>query len=137
MKKRIKTKILVINDEETLARAVQSILREIGHKWVYTATTGDSGLRELREDHQIKLVLLDNMLPDMNGREFVDRWIEQGGYKGTAFVVMASFVTDDDKVFFESIVRQHPGLEYGGLVEVPFLPVHLFTAVERALRRIE
>lgn len=71
-------KILVIDDEEEAAVHLSNILRRANYEVIYT-TKGKEGVDlalELRPD----LILLDIMLPDIDGFEVLDRlktkWIE-------------------------------------------------------------
>jgi len=71
-------KILVIDDEEEAVVHLSNILRRANYEVIYT-TKGKEGIDlalELRPD----LILLDIMLPDIDGFEVLDRlkikWIE-------------------------------------------------------------
>lgn len=59
--------ILVIEDEERVADIVTKYLEKEGHK-VFTCYNGKSGL-QCFYDHKIDIVLLDLMLPDIQGEE--------------------------------------------------------------------
>ncbi len=60
-------KILVIDDEEQIRRALKSIL-SVRHYDVILATNGDEGL-DLAIDHTPDLVILDISMPGMSGLE--------------------------------------------------------------------
>jgi two-component system KDP operon response regulator KdpE len=64
-------KILFIDDDKNLLRVVELTLREEGYQ-VYTAKDGMQGLREAF-NVQPDLVLLDVMMPDMDGWEVLTR----------------------------------------------------------------
>lgn len=59
--------ILVIDDELMICEAISSYLKK---HWfnVFTANTGNDGLRILKEQ-EISFIILDLMLPDMSGEE--------------------------------------------------------------------
>jgi len=59
--------ILVIEDEEKIREVIIAYLTRAGYK-TYEASDGQTALNEM-EKHPINLVLLDLMLPDMNGEE--------------------------------------------------------------------
>ncbi len=63
----MKEKILVVEDDESIVKGLKANLRFEGFD-VLTANDGDSGL-ELAVDEQPDLVLLDIMMPGMNGFE--------------------------------------------------------------------
>jgi DNA-binding response OmpR family regulator len=58
-------KVLIVEDEETLARTLAEKLRGDGHNAI-TAHDGEAGLDRIREDHP-DLIILDIMLPKLDG----------------------------------------------------------------------
>ncbi len=58
-------KVLIVEDEETLARTLAEKLKDEGYN-VLTAGDGEEGLDKLRADHP-DLVVLDIMLPKLDG----------------------------------------------------------------------
>ncbi len=62
-------KILIIDDEEVICNACHLILSERGH-FVERKTDGASGLRALQSNNY-DVILLDMMLPDMEGMEIL------------------------------------------------------------------
>ncbi len=61
--------ILVIDDEEELREVYQYILKHLGYK-AYVAASGKEGIKIYKSKHQeIDLVLLDYIMPEMNGNE--------------------------------------------------------------------
>jgi CheY-like chemotaxis protein len=62
--------ILVVEDDHAVREALEAILREEGHA-VLAAGDGAEGLRQLRaHDGPVHLILLDLMMPVMDGRQF-------------------------------------------------------------------
>ena len=60
-------RILIVDDDADIVRIVSAMLA--GHGWrVLTAGSGEEALRAVREEHP-DLVLLDIMMPRMNGIE--------------------------------------------------------------------
>jgi|GEM_PF-303638 len=65
------SRILIVDDEETLAFFLrQSLLRELGHPIVDTASSGEEALEKIGA-HAYDLVLADLRLPGMNGLELI------------------------------------------------------------------
>ena len=62
-------KILVVDDSPTVLQMVSSALREHGYE-VVTAVNGEEGLRKAVDEHP-HLVLLDVMMPGLNGYEVI------------------------------------------------------------------
>src|SRR5688572_13552239 len=61
-------RILVIDDDHRNIFALSAVLRSKGYK-VLTAPSARDGITLLQKDHGIKVVLLDMMMPDMDGYE--------------------------------------------------------------------
>jgi Response regulators consisting of a CheY-like receiver domain and a winged-helix DNA-binding domain len=59
--------ILIIEDEEKVASVIKAYLEKEGYK-VYSAVNGTDGLK-LFDSNKFNLVILDLMLPDMQGEE--------------------------------------------------------------------
>lgn len=64
-------KILIVEDEEKLARFIELELMHEGYK-VIKADNGRTGL-EIAENGEVDLILLDVMLPEINGLEVLRR----------------------------------------------------------------
>lgn len=60
--------VLVVDDERDIREAMAEVLKDEGYE-VVDAPDGAEGLRQLRAHHP-SLVLLDLMMPGMNGWEF-------------------------------------------------------------------
>jgi CheY-like chemotaxis protein len=61
--------ILLIEDDPDVAETLRSLLREFGYD-VETAADGISALRTLRTGYQPHVILLDLMMPNMDGHRF-------------------------------------------------------------------
>ena len=64
-------RILIIEDDESIARVMQRGLRAHGHQTVL-AETGEEGVL-LATDETVELVLLDISLPGLNGHQVLER----------------------------------------------------------------
>ena len=62
------TKVLVVDDEESFRQLGYDILTEQGYQ-VITASNGQQGLEALRENPDIRIVVLDMIMPVMGGKE--------------------------------------------------------------------
>jgi two-component system KDP operon response regulator KdpE len=118
-----KTKILVIEDEEDLCRLLRDRLQKEGYQ-VLSARDGVEGLRAVHEQ-QPNLILLDVMLPRMNGWEACRRIRE---FCDIPIIMLTALGTEPDKV---------RGLELGAddYVTKPFSLAELVARVRAALRR--
>lgn len=86
--------ILVIDDEENLRITTQILLQDAGYQ-VLTATNGKDGIDKYRENHaQIKLVLMDMIMPEMDGRECFQRLKEIDPLVGV--IIASGFCKKED-----------------------------------------
>lgn len=67
--------VLIVEDDEDIRTAMVDILESEGYQ-TEAATNGQEALDLLRKIDKPCLVLLDMMMPIMNGREFLDRVME-------------------------------------------------------------
>lgn len=67
----IKSKILYVDDEMINLKLFEVILKRKFD--VLTAMDGNSGLQQLKENTDIKVVISDMKMPVMNGLEFITR----------------------------------------------------------------
>ena len=63
--------ILIVEDEPSIRENIKTLLELEGYP-VYTANDGEEGLRILRQMPRPCLVLLDLLMPIMNGMEFME-----------------------------------------------------------------
>jgi CheY-like chemotaxis protein len=63
--------ILVIDDNDDLRETVQMLLEASGYS-VVTAANGRAALAHLKDGARPGLILLDLMMPDMNGWQFLE-----------------------------------------------------------------
>ena len=68
-------RILVIDDDLAIRVLLQAVLKRMKFE-VETAEDGVAGLEKLRNDKKYDLILLDLMMPRLNGYEFIERVIE-------------------------------------------------------------
>ena len=66
-------KILVVDDDELNRKILNDILVEESFT-VLQAGDGAQALQMLEEDDNIKIILLDRMMPNMNGMEFMEKF---------------------------------------------------------------
>lgn len=119
------SRILVVEDEPAIAESVAYALGKAGHE-VETATA----LREARAkvEATFDLVLLDLMLPDGSGFDFIGE-LEERRSCGLALIVLSSRDGEEDRV---------RALEIGAddYVTKPFSPREVVARVNAVLRRL-
>jgi len=84
-------RILVIDDSPPIGEILKVMLAA-PDRLVLTCTTG-AGALEILEDCTISLILLDLMLPDMNGRKLLEMLRQSPTTAGIPVIVMSA--TDD------------------------------------------
>ena len=115
--------ILVADDTASLRRMVQSYLTQEGFR-VVTAADGHEALMVARQE-QPDLILLDLMMPNMGGYDFIRAYNKDGR---APIIVLTAKLDENDKVL---------GLELGAddYVTKPFSPRELTARVRAVLRR--
>jgi DNA-binding response OmpR family regulator len=69
------SKILIVEDRKMVRKAISEMLKLNGYTDILTAEAGKESL-EIFKDQNPELVLLDLILPDMNGLEIARKMIE-------------------------------------------------------------
>ena len=115
--------ILVVDDEKEIAELVEIYLVSDGYK-VYKADNAQAGL-DILEKETIHLVLLDIMMPGMDGLEMCKKIRETNNIP---IIMLSARSTDLDKIL---------GLGTGAddYVVKPFNPLELIARVKSQLRR--
>jgi DNA-binding response OmpR family regulator len=115
--------ILVVDDEERLTSLLEAYLQQEGFR-VITAGNGLEALEVVRRDPP-NLIVLDIMMPEMDGVEFLRVLRTQDS---TPVILLTARVGDEDKVI---------GLELGAddYLTKPFRPRELLARVRAVLRR--
>ncbi len=89
-------RVLVVDDDATVRAVVARAITDLGWS-VVEAANGREGLERFAE-HGADLVLLDLMMPEMDGFEFLARVrLRPGGERVPVVVMTAAELTDDDR----------------------------------------
>ena len=117
--------ILVVDDKASVRKLVQEYLVEQGYR-VVTADNGQNALHIARNEKP-DLILLDIMMPEMDGFEFVRIFRKE---KDTPIILLTAKLEETDKVL---------GLELGAddYVTKPFGMRELLARIRAVLRRTE
>ena len=90
-----KTKILVIDDMTSHLLLLRTILEEDGFE-VVTSENGKNALQTLKDDEAVELILLDIMMPEFDGFDFLDKINEFESPEVPVIVVSAK--NDNDSI---------------------------------------
>lgn len=115
--------ILIIEDEPSIRRVVQTYLEQAGYQTM-CAENGTDGFN-MALQHQPDLIILDLMLPGMDGTELTARLRQ----KSDVFILMLTARTEE--------IDRVAGLRIGAddYMTKPFSPRELVARVEAILRR--
>lgn len=119
-------KVLVLEDEPNIRSFVVINLKRAGYEAI-EAGTGEEALTQLRLNPDVRVALLDIMLPDMDGFEVCRRI--RAGNAGIGIIMLTARTQEMDKV---------TGLMNGAddYVTKPFSPAELTARVDALCRRL-
>jgi len=120
-------RILVIEDEPQMIDLIRLILETGGYQ-VVAAQGGEEGL-ELMRSEQPDLILLDIMMPEMDGGDVYHRMQQEPELIPIPVIVVTAKAAPIDKVLWMNVAQ------VDDYVVKPFGPDDLLTAVERVLAR--
>ena len=120
-------KILVLEDEASIRSFIVINLRRAGYD-VIEAESGEEALERLRANPDVKVALLDIMLPDEDGLEIVGKLRRRPETKKLPVIMVTAKTTEIDKV---------KGLDVGAddYLTKPFGVMELIARVKAVLRR--
>lgn len=96
MSGKLNKKILIVEDEAPLRNAVSDILSFEGFE-VFQAKNGQEGL-DIALKEQPDLILLDLMMPIMDGLTMLEKLRQDPGFGKTAAVILLTNINDPEKV---------------------------------------
>lgn len=83
-------KILLVDDSSTMRRIQANTLNSLGYNDLVQAEDGADALKKLKENPDVKLVLLDWNMPNMNGLDCLKAIKADGGTKGIPVMMVTS-----------------------------------------------
>jgi len=118
-------KILVIDDDELVLIAIQELLTPLGLS-VTTMSNGPGALEKASSD-RFDLVILDIIMPEMDGFEVCQRIRQMDSYAETPILMLTAKSGEEDK---------QRGMETGANLYLPkpISPKRLIALVEEALK---
>ena len=117
-------KILVCDDEKDIVRALEIYLKAEGYE-LFSAFNGREAVEIMKKESEIRLVLMDIMMPDMDG---IEALTEIRKFSNVPVIFLTAKSEDADKIL---------GLNLGAddYITKPFLPAELTARVRSSLRR--
>ena len=119
------SKILICDDEPDIVKALEIYLTGAGYETI-SAFNGEEAVKRVEEDGNVSLILMDVMMPVLDGITAVMRLREKG--VNLPIIFLSAKSEDTDKIL---------GLELGAddYVTKPFNPVELMARVKSQIRR--
>ena len=97
--------VLIIDDEEGIRETLQLALEFEGYD-VHTAANGEEGLEVLDQIRRPCVILLDLMMPVMNGWEFAVAIAKSELHKSIPVVVVSAFDTQAQGLPVRSVLKK-------------------------------
>jgi DNA-binding NtrC family response regulator len=94
-------KILIVEDEEPILHSYAFVLKKKGHD-VVTAENAEKGMKALKKD-KFDLILLDLLMPEVSGLEFLEQTNPRKNFPETRVVVLTN--TESPKVINDAMDR--------------------------------
>jgi two-component system, OmpR family, response regulator VicR len=117
--------ILCIEDDPEMIDLIRLILNRHGFV-VHGASNGEEGLKMIQEEHP-DLILLDLMMPDMDGWEVYQRMKGDENMKNIPVIVATARAQSIDKVLGLHIAK------VDDYISKPFSPQELLNSVDKVL----
>lgn len=102
-------KILIVDDDRDIVSAIETILGLENYK-IIAAYTGEESIISAKKEHP-SLILLDYMLPDMTGKEVVERIRSDDEVKEIPIVLVSAT---------HGLRQLAQGIQIQGIIEKPF-----------------
>lgn len=119
-------RILLVDDEKDILKINETLLKEKGFLNIETASDGQSAdaMMDLKTFH---LVVLDIMMPDIDGLSLYDSWIKRG--KNVPVIFLSA--RDEEASRLKGL-----GLGADDYVTKPYTPEELYLRIKAVLRRV-
>ena len=98
-------KILIVEDDEPMLTALKDSLSAAGFEHLLVARDGEEGLRAALEERP-DLILLDILMPKMDGMTMLDNLCKNGSCKDTKVVLLTNLEADES--IMKGIVDHEP-----------------------------
>lgn len=118
-------KILVVDDDELVVIALEELLKPVGYE-VATVCSGSEALQRL-DEKVFDLIILDIIMPGMNGFDLCLRIRELEPYRTTPIIMLTAKSSAEDK---------KKGMDVGAnlFLPKPIAPQRLLDLVQSALQ---
>ncbi len=122
----MRSRLLLVDDAEDIRAIARLSLEQVGGWSVVSAESGPQALRILREDGPFDVVLLDVMMPGMDGPSTLARMRADGLARDVPVIFLTAKAQSADR-------RRLEALGAAGVLAKPFDPMALPRALEQML----
>ncbi len=122
----MRSRLLLVDDAEDIRAIARLSLEQVGGWSVVSAESGPQALRIMREDGPFDVVLLDVMMPGMDGPSTFARMRADGLAPHVPVIFLTAKVQSADRGWLEA-------LGAAGVLAKPFDPMALPRALEQML----
>lgn len=119
-------RILIVDDEESIQKVVKLSLKMEASWESITASSGMEGIRQA-EIHQPDAILLDVMMPDMDGVETFAALQNNPKTKAIPVILLTAKTQSAEKRLFQEMV-------VSGVITKPFKPLALASTISQLLQ---
>ncbi len=127
MDKKIKKKILIIDDEIDILDFTKLILKEYGEYDVVCANSGTEGIEKANQFNP-DLILLDSWMPDINGHDVCRKLKENSKTKHIKIAMFTAAVNEKEKIKSQQNLADD-------FIEKPFALEDLVKKIEDILKK--
>jgi CheY-like chemotaxis protein len=120
-----KKHILLIDDEKHISTVVKACLVTLGGWSVITASSGQEGLLNARQE-QPDAILLDVMMPDMNGIALLQELRKEPKTQSIPVILLTAKAQTSDR-------HEYTHLDIAGVITKPFEPLKLADQIAEVL----
>ena len=106
MEENKKTKILIVEDEESIRKPYTDELRDQGFV-MFEAGNGKEGL-ELALREKPELILLDILMPVMSGLEMMDKLRNEGSYGKNVPIILLTNLSASEEKIMQGVTKNEP-----------------------------
>ena len=119
-------KVLIVDDSETSRRHIKRLLRRMGLENITEAKNGVEGLNLVENDY-FDLIVTDYYMPEMDGKEFIERIREDSLQASVPILMVTSAANDESRL---AGVRQ---AGVSAICDKPFEPKRIKQLIEKII----
>ena len=97
--------LLIIDDDRDIRDIFKFALESEGYE-VITAINGEDGLEKLRKGQKASLVLLDMMMPIMDGKQFLQAYLSDKSVNAAPVLVISATADDNSAKGASGLLRK-------------------------------